>query len=327
MIISRTPFRISFFGGGTDYPAWVEQHGGAVLSTSIDKYNYITCRKLPPFFQHKHRLTYSRVEDVSDISDIQHPAIRAVLPNYLENEGLEIHCDADLPARSGIGSSSSFMVGLLHALEALKGRRVTPDWLAREAIRYEQEILGETVGYQDQVAAAFGGLNIIHFMPEGNFRVEPLIVPHGRKNDLKKHFMLFFTGFARFASEIAKSQVENFEKKSVELHRMRGMVDEAVEILAVGKDLRLFGELLHDAWMYKRSISDRVSTDQIDEIYDRARKHGAIGGKLLGAGGGGFFLFFVEPERQNELRVALKDLICVNFDFETDGSRIIYYQI
>jgi len=327
MIISRTPFRISFFGGGTDYPTWVERHGGAVLSTSIDKYNYITCRELPPFFQHKHRLTYSKVEDVSDLSEIQHPAIRAVLPDYLEAEGLEIHCDADLPARSGIGSSSSFMVGLLHVLEAMKGRRVTPDWLAREAIRYEQEVLGETVGYQDQIAAAFGGLNIIHFMPKGNFKVEPLILPRGRKDELKKHFMLFFTGFARFASEIAKSQVENFEKKSAELHRMRGMVDDAVSILAEGKDLRIFGELLHDAWMYKRSMSGKVSTDQIDEIYDKARKHGAIGGKLLGAGGGGFFLFFVEPERQSELRAALKDLICVNFNFETDGSRIVYYRM
>ena len=326
MIISRTPFRISFFGGGTDYPAWVERHGGAVLSTSFDKYNYITCRELPPFFQHKHRLSYSRVEDVSNVSDIQHPAIRAVLPNYLQGEGLEIHCDADLPARSGIGSSSSFMVGLLHAMEALKGRRVTPEWLAREAIRYEQEILGETVGYQDQVASAFGGFNIIHFMPGGNFKVEPLILPRGRKNDLEKRLMLFFTGFVRFASEIAKSQIENFEKKYAELNRMRGMVDEAVDILTAGKDLRLFGELLHNAWIFKRSISDRVSTSQIDEIYDRARKHGAIGGKILGAGGGGFILFYVEPERQSELLAALKDLIYVNFNFETDGSQIIYFR-
>ncbi|MDR2528130.1 MAG: hypothetical protein LBD04_03800 [Synergistaceae bacterium] len=326
MIISRTPFRVSFFGGGTDYPTWVERHGGAVLSTSIDKYNYITCRELPPFFQHKHRLSYSKVEDVTNTSDIQHPALRAVLANYLEGEGLEIHCDADLPARSGIGSSSSFMVGLLHALEALKGRRVAPEWLAREAIRYEQKILGETVGYQDQVAVAFGGFNIIYFMPGENFKVEPLILPPGRKNDLEKHLMLFFTGFARFASDIAKSQVDNFEKKSTELNRMRGMVDEAVDILTVGKDLRLFGELLHDAWIHKRSISDRVSTNQIDEIYNQARKHGAIGGKLLGAGGGGFIVFFVEPARKEELRVALKDLIHVNFNFENDGSLIIYYR-
>ena len=326
MIISRTPFRISFFGGGTDYPAWVEKHGGAVLSTSFDKYNYITCRHLPPFFDHKHRVTYSLVEHVHCVDEIRHPAIREVLKSYLDEEGLELHCDADLPARSGLGSSSSFVVGLLHALEALRGRRVSPEWLAKEAIRFEQEVLGENVGYQDQVAAAFGGLNIIHFKPGGNFKVEPVILRPERKRALGQRLMLFFTGFVRFASEVAASQVANLEKKSSELKQMRVMVDEAVELLISDHELSEFGELLHQSWQYKRELSDKVSTGEIDQIYDRARAHGAVGGKLLGAGGGGFILFYVEPERQDEVRRALGDLIHVPFHFESGGSQIIYYR-
>lgn len=326
MIISRTPFRISFFGGGTDYPTWVEEHGGAVLSTSFDRYIYVTCRKLPPFFDHKHRVTYSTVEHVHCVDEIRHPAIREIVKTYEDDEGLEIHCDADLPARSGLGSSSSFVVGLLHALEALKGRRVTPEWLAKEAIRFEQDVLGENVGYQDQVAAACGGLNIIHFKPGGNFKVEPVILPQERKRALGQRLMLFFTGFVRFASEVAKSQVDNIHKKTNELHRMRAMVDEAVEILGSGRDLAAFGDLLHEAWTYKRGLSDKISTDDIDAIYEKARAHGAVGGKLLGAGGGGFILFYVEPEKQDAVRAALGDLIHVPFHFESGGSQIIYYR-
>lgn len=326
MIISRTPFRISFFGGGTDYPTWVEQYGGAVLSTSFDKYSYITCRILPPFFDHKHRLSYSVVEHVHQADEIRHPAIRAVVTDYMGDEGLELHCDADLPARSGLGSSSAFMVGLLHALEALKCRRVSPDWLAKEAIRYEQEVLGENVGYQDQVAAAFGGLNVIHFSPGGNFKVEPLILPPERKRALGQKMMLFFTGFVRFASEVAKSQVDNMANKVAELQRMRRMVDEAVDILVSGRDLGCFGELLHECWQYKRSLSDKISNDDIDRIYETARQNGAVGGKLLGAGGGGFILLFVEPEKQDAVRRALGDLIHVPFHFESGGSQIIYYR-
>lgn len=326
MIISRTPFRISFFGGGTDYPGWFQQHGGAVLSTSFDKYCYITCRELPPFFDHKYRIAYSRVENTKEIEHIEHPAVRAVLREMGFDQGLEIHCDADLPARSGVGSSSSFVVGMLHALHALKGRRVTKEWLAKEAIRIEQEVLRENVGSQDQAAAAFGGINIIRFQKDGGVTVEPVICPAKRKEELNQHLMLFFTGFSRIASEIAKSKVANLDKKSEELCRMRGMVDEALDLLSSGADIRAFGELLHATWAFKRSLSDQVSNEQIDNIYAAARKAGAIGGKLLGAGGGGFMLLFVESEKQAAVRQALHQLIHVPFQFEMTGSQVIYYQ-
>jgi D-glycero-alpha-D-manno-heptose-7-phosphate kinase len=326
MIISRTPFRISFFGGGTDFPTWVSQNGGAVLSTSFDKYSYITCRKLPPFFDHKYRITYSKVENQRSIQDIEHPAIRAVLNESRIDNGLEIHCDADLPARSGLGSSSSFVVGLLHSLTALKGERVSKEWLANEAIRIEQKVLLENVGFQDQVAAAFGGFNVIHFKRDGGIEVEPLVITSERKRELNSHLMLFFTGFSRFSSEISKAHVENIEKKHQELHRMRSMVDESVEILTEAGDIRAFGELLHDGWVSKRSLSDKVSNDSIDQLYTLAREAGAIGGKVLGAGGGGFMLLFVEPSKQLAVKQALNHLIHVPFEFESFGSQIIYYQ-
>lgn len=325
MIISRTPFRISFFGGGTDYPGWSRTHGGAVLSTTFDKYSYITCRELPPFFDHKYRIAYSRVENTKTVNEIQHPAIRAVLQEVGLTNGLEIHCDADLPARSGLGSSSSFVVGLLHSLYALVGKRVSQDFLAREATRIEQQVLKEHVGSQDQLAAAVGGLNVLHFLPSGEVKVDPVVMPLERKQQLNSHLMLFFTGFSRISSEIAKSQIANLDNKTKELTRMRAMVDEAVDILCENKDLRGFGELLHDGWMFKRSMSDQVSNDNIDGLYDRARKAGAVGGKILGAGGGGFMLLFVEPEKQAQVREALTDLIHVPFQFESTGSSIVYY--
>jgi D-glycero-alpha-D-manno-heptose-7-phosphate kinase len=326
MIISRTPFRISFFGGGTDYPRWFNEYGGAVLSTTFDKYSYVTCRILPPFFEHKHRISYSIVEHVSQTEQIRHPVIRAAIDNYFQDEGLEIHCDADLPARSGLGSSSSFIVGLLHSLEALKGRRVTPDWLAKQAMYYEQEILKENVGCQDQIAASYGGLNIIHFQQNGNFKVEPLILSPERKRYFGQHLMLFFTGFVRYASEIAKNQLDNLSKKTIELQKMRQMVDDAIEILNSDVDINCFGELLHNCWQYKKSLSDLISTVEIDRIYEIARFNGAVGGKLLGAGGGGFILLFVEPENQDAVRRALGNLIYVPFKFESSGSQIIYYR-
>lgn len=326
MIISRTPFRISFFGGGTDFPTWVSQHGGAVLSTSFDKYSYITCRELPPFFDHNYRITYSKVENKKSIEDIDHPAIRAVLNESKIKNGLEIHCDADLPARSGLGSSSSFVVGLLHSLTALKGERVTKEWLAKEAIRIEQEVLLESVGSQDQVAAAYGGFNVIHFKRDGGVEVEPLVIPHNRKKELNNNLMLFFTGFSRISSDIAKSQVQNIEKKQQELHRMRAMVDDAVDILTSKQDVRGFGELLHQGWVSKRSLSDKVSNEAIDKLYSVALEAGAIGGKILGAGGGGFMLLFVEPAKQLSVKSALSNLIHVPFEFENAGSQIVYYQ-
>jgi D-glycero-alpha-D-manno-heptose-7-phosphate kinase len=326
MIISRTPFRISFFGGGTDYPPWVKENGGAVLSTSFDKYCYITCRELPPFFDHKYRIAYSKVENTKSIIDIEHPAVRAVLGEMGFDHGLEVHCDADLPARSGLGSSSSFVVGMLHSLSALQGKRVTKDWLAQEAIRIEQDVLRENVGSQDQAAAAYGGFNVIHFQPDGSLKVEPLVVPSQRKQALNEHLMLFFTGFSRISSEIAKAQVANMVSKSAELHRMRAMVDQGVDILCNGHDIRAFGELLHSGWMHKRAMSDQVSNSSIDSLYDTARKAGAIGGKLLGAGGGGFMLMFVSPEKQAAVREAFSELIYVPFKFETAGSQVIYYE-
>lgn len=326
MIISRTPFRISFFGGGTDYPPWYKKHGGAVLSTSFDKYCYITCRALPPFFDHKYRIAYSKVENTKSIMDIEHPAVRAVLSEMDCGHGLELHCDADLPARSGLGSSSSFVVGMLHSLSALQGRRVTKDWLTEEAMRIEQEVLLENVGSQDQAAAAHGGFNVIHFQQNGGLKVEPLVLPKQRKQELNDHLMLFFTGFSRISSDIAGAQVANMETKTDELHRMRSMVDQGVEILCEGGDICCFGELLHSGWMYKRSMSDQVSNSNIDALYDSARRAGAIGGKLLGAGGGGFMLLFVLPEKQAAVRKALNQLIHVPFKFESAGSQVIYYQ-
>ena len=326
MIISRTPFRISFFGGGTDYPGWYEEHGGAVLSTSFDKYSYITCRELPPFFNHKYRIAYSKVENANEIADIQHPAIRAVLGQLDFERGLEIHCDADLPARSGLGSSSSFVVGLLHSLTALQGRRVTAEWLAQESTRIEQAVLQEHVGSQDQAAAAHGGLNLIHFQKDGTVRLDPLILPAARKQDFNDHLMLFFTGFSRISSEIAKAHVVNMSKNTDELHQMRAMVDEAVAVLCSGRDIRALGDLLHQGWMHKRNMSDQVSNPSIDALYDRARDSGAIGGKLLGGGGGGFMLLFVPPVDQAAVRAELSELIHVPFSFENSGSQVIYYK-
>jgi D-glycero-alpha-D-manno-heptose-7-phosphate kinase len=326
MIISRTPFRISFFGGGTDYPQWYRQHGGAVLSTTFDKFSYITCRVLPPFFDHKYRITYSKLEHVKELADIGHPAVRAVIGELGLSQGLEMHCDADLPARSGLGSSSSFVVGLLHTLQALEGKRVSKDWLAKEAIRIEQIVLAENVGSQDQVAAAHGGFNIIQFREDGDIQLSSVPLAPDRKADLNDHLMLFFTGFSRIASEIAKSKIENFDRKATEMQQIRSMVDQAMEILCSEGDLRNFGELLHAAWQAKRSLSDQVSTQQIDDLYERARNAGAIGGKLLGAGGGGFMLLFVEPRLHSRVRSALAELIHVPFRFESAGSQVIYYQ-
>jgi D-glycero-alpha-D-manno-heptose-7-phosphate kinase len=327
VIITRTPYRVSFFGGGTDYPGWFSEHGGAVLATAIDKYCYITCRRLPPFFQHKHRIVYSVIENVSSIQDIQHPAVRATLELAQITDGLEIHHDGDLPARSGLGSSSSFTVGLVHALDALRGTMTNRHQLAKTAIHIEQDLLKENVGSQDQILAAYGGLNYIEFRPDGSFDVVPVIVPQERKAELTAHLMLCFTGFSRFASEVAKSQLDNLVAKQQQLKRMRQMVDEGLKIVANSSvPIQMFGELLHEAWQNKRSLSNMVTTPQIDEIYEAARDAGAIGGKLLGAGGGGFMLLFAKPECHAAIRERLKTLIHVPFEFEESGSRVVLYQ-
>ncbi len=327
MIITRTPFRVSLFGGGTDYPPWYRKHGGAVLGLAINKYCYITLRKLPPFFEHRHRIVYSRIENVHDVAEIEHPAVRAVLQETGVEHGLEIHHDGDLPARSGMGSSSAFTVGLLHAIMALEGRMVTQRWLAEEAIRIEQDVIAENVGSQDQIWAAYGGFNRIDFQRDGSFAVSPIIVPKTRERELVDHLMIFFTGFSRHASEIAKHQIANIENKTRHLRTMLTMVDEAQEILsAPGVPIRRIGELLHESWQLKRELSSEVSNDAIDRIYEAGREAGAIGGKILGAGGGGFILFFVEPERQAAVRERLSDLIPVDIDIDVSGSRVLVYQ-
>lgn len=327
MIITRTPFRISFFGGGTDYPAWYREHGGAVLATTIDKYCYITCRHLPPFFEHKHRIVYSVIENVCHIDEIEHPAVRTVLNWAKVDEGLEIHHDGDLPARSGLGSSSAFTVGLAHALYGLRGQMVSQEALARDAIHIEQTLIGENVGSQDQVSAAYGGFNRIDFHRDDTFDVSPVILPLHRRDELRDHLMLCFTGFSRIADQIAKSKIDNFKNRETELKRMREMVEEAIAILADERvSIDEFGKLLDISWKYKRSLSDRVSTPEIDQIYDEAIRAGAIGGKILGAGGGGFMLLFAKPDRHAVIRECLKDLVHVSFKFDDSGSRVVLYQ-
>jgi len=326
MIISRTPFRISFFGGGTDYPAWYRQHGGAVLGTSINKHCYISCRYLPPFFDHKYRVVYSKIENCHAIDEIAHPSVREILRYLNIEQGVEIHHDGDLPARSGIGSSSAFTVGMLHAVLALKGRMTSKEDLARQAIHIEQDVLKETVGSQDQVIAAHGGLNLIEFIPSDEIRVQPLTLPPERLEELNAHLMLFFTGINRTASTIASSYAGDSERTHEPLRRLQDMVPRAIAILKDGGDIARFGVLLHDSWETKRSLSDRITNDAVEGIYDQARAAGALGGKLLGAGGGGFMLLFVPPPAQARIRDRLRNLIHVPFKFETAGSRIIFFE-
>ncbi len=325
MIISRTPFRISFFGGGTDYPAWYRTYGGSVLVTTIDKYCYLSCRYYPPFFEYKFRIVYIQSENCKTVDEISHPAVREIL-RYLEwDKGLEIHHVGDLPARGGMGSSSSFTVGLLHALHGLRGQMLSKTQLAMESIHVEQNVLHETVGSQDQVAAAFGGFNQIRFSPNGEVAVKPLTLSQERVRELESHLMLFYTGIKRTASVIAQSYVNNVEEKERQLRTMMGMVEESVAILNSGSDITNFGKLLHEAWQVKRSFSDQVSNRSIDEIYAEAISAGAIGGKITGAGGGGFMMVFVPPERRKQVRERLNTLVNVPFRFEGSGSQIIFY--
>ncbi len=326
MIISRTPFRISFFGGGTDYPRWYRENGGVVLNTTIDKYCYISCRVLPPFFKHKYLIRYRLREEVSSISEIKHPSVRECLRFMRIDHGIEMVHTSDLPARSGIGSSSAFTVGFLNTLYALEGKMVGKRRLASNAIYIEQDVIGEDVGSQDQVAAAFGGLNWIKFSDRENFFVQPVTVNQKKITELQNHLMFFFTGFSRTASEIASEQIQNISSKTAELRTITQMAEEAVSILNNGAEgIESFGKLLDESWKLKRSLSSRVSTDVIDEIYDTAIKAGALGGKLCGAGGGGFMLLFVPPRRQRMVKEALKNLLYVPFHFETLGSQITLY--
>ncbi|HCU88218.1 MAG TPA: kinase [Verrucomicrobiales bacterium] len=325
MIITRTPFRISLFGGGTDYPGWYREHGGAVLSTTIDKYCYINARYLPPFFEHQFRVVYSRIESTNRIEEIEHPSVRATLNFMNFQRGVEIHHDGDLPARSGMGSSSSFTVGLLNALHALQGHMATKEQLANESIMVEQDLLKENVGSQDQVNAAYGGFNHITFHTSGEISVRPVIIPPDRQDELTSHLMLFYTGIKRTADKVAGEYVASLEAKRRQLRILRDMVEESLSILCGRGPIKEFGELLHEGWLAKQSISDKISNAAIAKAYNAARDAGAIGGKITGAGGGGFMLLFVPPQDQPAVREKLSNLLHVPFQFEKSGSQVIFY--
>ncbi len=325
MIITRTPYRISFFGGGTDHPVWYEKNGGAVLSTSIDKYCYISCRFLPPFFKHKHRIVYSQQENVNNINEIDHPSVRECMRYTKQKHGLEIHHDGDLPSMSGLGSSSSFTVGLLQALYGLKGELKNKRQLALTAIHVEQKMIKESVGSQDQTIAAFGGFNRIDFGGNKKIAVTPITIPTQRLDDFQNHLLLFFTDFSRKASEIEAEKLKKFKNKDIELQTMTAMVGEGINILKSKDDLNKFGQLLDQGWKLKRGLASVVSNDKIDAIYEAGLKAGASGGKLLGAGGGGFMLFLAPPERHKKIKEKLKKFLNVPFRIEYSGSQIVYY--
>jgi D-glycero-alpha-D-manno-heptose-7-phosphate kinase len=326
MIISRTPFRISFFGGGTDLPQWYRENEGVVLSTTIDKYCYVNVRIFPEFFDHKHRIVYSEQERVNKSNEIKHPAVRHVFDFFnLDsiNPGIEMQHTGDLPARSGLGSSSSFTVGLLHALYGLKGKMVSKEQLYKDAIHIEQDLIKESVGSQDQVATAVGGLNVIRFFGD-KIDVFPTFLPHKIKDTLQSRLMLFFTGFTRFANEIESDKLKRMEKKKLEYSELKNLAEEGIMSL-LNEDFSSVGSLLHEGWKIKKNLSKKVSNDIIDEIYAKAIKAGATGGKLLGAGGGGFMLLYVNPWMQKYVKAALSDLVQIPFKFENEGSKIIYY--
>lgn len=326
MIISRTPYRISFFGGGSDYHTWYQKHGGCVLSTTINHYCYLTARWLPPFHQEKSRVVWSKIESVKDNLDIEHNSVRACLQYLGIEQGIEVHHTGDLPARSGLGSSSSFTVGMLNALSVLQGKSFNKAGLALESVHVEREILKENVGIQDQIAAAYGGFNRTKIHENGEFMVSPIVLPFERLEELQNHCLLFFTGVSRTASDIAAEQVANSLSKELELHRMAEMVDEAVGILKYNIDISEFGNLLHESWMIKRTLAKNIAPQFVDDLYERGRKAGAIGGKLLGAGGGGFMLFFAKPQDHDKIRLELRDMMWVPFKFENEGSKIIFNQ-
>jgi D-glycero-alpha-D-manno-heptose-7-phosphate kinase len=325
VIISRTPFRVSFFGGGTDYPAWYNKHGGSVLATTIDKYCYLTCRFLPPFFDHKIRVVYSKIENCHSVDQIEHPSARAVLRFMNFNRGIEIHHDGDLPARSGMGSSSSFTVGLLHALYALKGTMPTKRQLALEGIHIEQELLKEIVGSQDQVSAAYGGFNHIQFLSNGEISVTPVTISTDRLKELNSHLILLYTGIKRTASTIAQTYVNNIDDRKRQLRIMKDLVDESISVLNSKQDVIAFGELLHEAWQAKKDLSSDVTNSEVDGLYQEAKTAGAVGGKLMGAGGGGFMLLFAHPSQHKKIRERLGKLLFVPFKFEFSGSQIIFF--
>ena len=330
MVVTRTPYRISFFGGGTDYPVHYHEHGGTVLNTTINKYCYINCRHLPPFFEHKHCIRYSKMEYPNTIDEIIHPSVRECLRYAEVEEGLEVNHSGDIPAMSGVGSSSAFTVGLLHALNALAGKISSKRELAAAAIHVEQNMIGENVGSQDQVAAAFGGLNLVEFDAQREFRVKVMPLQKPIMSRLQDNLLLFYTGISRFASKIAGEQIENARKNVQSLTDMREMAYEAARILSDCREDDLdgvddFGRLMHESWMLKRGLGSKVTNNTVDEMYAAAREKGALGGKLCGAGGGGFLMLYVRPEDQAAVIEALSDLLLVPFEFENLGSHVTFY--
>ena len=325
MIITRTPFRMSFFGGGTDMESFFREYGGAVLSTTFDKYCYVTVRHLPRFFDYTSELSYQSTERVSDVEDIKHPAIRNAM-KMLDMHEIRLTYEADLPARSGLGTSSSFAVGMLNAFYCLKGKYADKKKLADEAIYLERVLCNEAGGWQDQIAASFGGFNRINFNTDGTYDVFPLITHTDRKKQLNDNLLMFFTGFTRFSSDMQKANAVGYSEKIVQLKEMLALVDEAEKVLTdKHSDLDDFGRLLDKTWRLKRQTGGAITTNSIDALYERGIKAGALGGKLLGAGGGGFLLFYVQPEKRNDLKAAMKDLLYVPFGFEDGGTRVIHY--
>lgn len=321
MIITRTPYRISFMGGGTDYQPWYREHGGAVLTATIDKYCHVLLRRMPPFLGSKYRVFWSKMETVDRREDIEHPGVRGCLEYLGFDGGIEINHAGDLPARSGLGSSSAFTVGMLHALHALRGDDIDRARLAEQAIAVEQDVLGETVGIQDQIECAWGGLNRIEIGRDGTYGVHPVVIGQARLDEFQDWLVLVFTGLQRHASEIARAQVDRMAVNTPDLRSIAALVPLAVAALSEGR-LIDFGRLLHETWMLKRNLSDRITTPEIDAIYDRARSAGAIGGKVLGAGGGGFMVFCVPPWRRVEMLHALGQL-SVPVRFTGHGSEIV----
>ena len=325
MIITRTPFRMSFFGGGTDMKDFFTEHGGAVISTTFDKYCYVIVRHLPRFFDYSTELSYSKIERVTSIDDIEHPAIRNAM-KMLDMHELRLTYEADLPARSGLGTSSSFAVGMLNAFYALKGKYADKKKLADDAIYLERVLCNEAGGWQDQIAASFGGFNRINFNKDGTYDVYPLIIHPDRKKQLDDNLLMFFTGFTRFSSDMQKANAKGYHDKTKQLLEMLDLVDQAQEILTdKNSDLDDFGRLLDHTWKLKRQTGGAITTSSIDALYQRGIDAGALGGKLLGAGGGGFLVFYVQPEKKQAVKEAMKDLLYVPFHFEDGGTRVIHY--
>lgn len=327
MIITRTPFRISFFGGGTDIPGYYLKNGGEVLSTTIDKYLYITCRHMPPFWDYRHRLVYgSKTELVSNLEEIEHPAIRETLRFTGIDYGIDMHYNTDIPAKSGMGSSSSFTVGLLNTLNGMEGKISSKHQLMYDSIHIEQDMIKEPVGSQDQAAAAYGGFNHIIFRKDGGIETLPITIPQKRIQELNDNLIIVFTGFQRFSKDIEGKKIESIDNNTDKLDSIKKYVSDALNILNSDTDIREFGALLNDTWDLKKKLADNVSNSSIDNMYKIGLENGAVGGKLLGAGGGGFMLFFIEPDKKEQLKKALSEFTFIPFKFENMGSQVIYYK-